>query len=148
MRISEAGLAIIREYEQGPGGGVALKAYQCDAGVWTIGWGHTKGVKEGDTCTLDQAEVWLDEDNDDAEETVYRFTVAALNQNQFDALVSFVFNLGATAYRNSTLLKFLNAGDYAGASRQFPRWNRVKGVIARGLVRRRRDEQELFDTPV
>jgi lysozyme len=148
VKIADGGLKIIKTWEQGPKGGAALEAYQCDAGVWTIGYGHTKGVKQGDTCSIHDAYNWLREDCQGAEDAVHDLVVQPINQNQFDALVSFVFNLGRMAFANSTLLKMLNAGDYPGAARQFPRWNRVKGKIARGLVARRRDEVELFETPV
>lgn len=158
MKIGARGLAILKHYEQGPNGGVALQAYLCPAKVWTIGWGHTKGVKKGDTCTELQADRWLDEDCDEAEAAVERYVVVPLNQNQFDALVCFVFNIGvgspaggrfgASGFRGSTMLMRLNAGLYTEAAGQFPRWNKSNGKVLEGLTKRRYKERDLFLTPV
>lgn len=120
--------------------------------VWTIGWGHTKGVKKGDTITVEEAKDFLREDIAWAEAAVNDLVKVKLNQNQFDALVSFVFNVGTTNFKKSTLLKKLNAGDYNGAAEQFPRWNKQKGKVLNGLVKRRADEMQYFlsasETPV
>lgn len=152
MRTTEAALSIIRHYEQGPGGGVALKAYLCSAGVPTIGWGHTKGVKLGDTCTEEQAGQWLVEDCNDAERVVNAYVKVPLTQNEFDACVSFTFNVGAGSERlgkpgfmTSTLLRKLNSSDYVGAAAEFPRWNKAKGKVQNGLVKRRAQERALFE---
>jgi lysozyme len=115
--------------------------------VPTIGWGHTKGVKMGDSCTIMQADEWLREDCRDAENEVNRCVRAIITQNQFDALVSFVFNIGGPNFRASTLLSKLNSGDYAGAAAQFPRWNKQGGVVLNGLTRRRAQEMALFLKP-
>jgi len=154
VKLGAAGRRLIQLYEQGPDGGPALKAYLCPAGVWTIGWGHTKGVKEGDTCTPEQADRWLDEDTDWAERAVNDLVEVPLNQNQFDALVSFVFNVGRgsghddphgpSGFMGSTLLRLLNMADYAGAANQFRRWDKSKGRVLNGLVLRRMDEKALF----
>lgn len=132
-------MQLIRNFE-----GVKFSAYLCPAGVWTIGYGHTKGVKEGDACTLGQAQKWLQEDLQGSEADVEALVTVPLTQGQFDALVSFVFNLGASALASSTLLRKLNAGDYLGAADQFPRWNKAAGAVQKGLTRRRRAERALF----
>lgn len=158
MKIGKAGLDIIKLYEQGPDGGPALEAYLCPARVWTLGWGHTKGVRMGQHCTLAQAEQWAVEDCADAERAVNDLVGVPLTQNQFDALVSFVFNVGRgrpqsdpkgpAGFHGSTLLRKLNAKDYTGAAKEFPRWNKGGGVILNGLVMRRADEQALFLTGI
>lgn len=111
---------------------------------WTIGWGHTSGVKEGMRITKKQAEKFFDEDVQWAEDTVNELVRVGLNQYQFDALVSFVFNIGRTQFQRSTLLRKLNAGNYEGASEEFPKWKYQDGKVLRGLVRRRQDEMEYF----
>ena len=142
MKTSERGLTIIKSFE-----GVKYRAYLCPAGVWTIGYGHTKGVKEGDTCTSAQADEWLQDDLSASEEAIGRLVQVPLTQGQFDALVSFVFNLGSGNLDTSTLLRKLNARDYPGAADQFPRWNKAKGKVERGLTRRRQAERLLFLEP-
>lgn len=124
--------------------GLRLEAYLCPAGVWTIGYGHTKGVKKGDFITLEEAEMLLREDVKDAENAVNKYVKVGINQNQFDALVSFVFNLGSGNFKTSTLLRKLNTGDYLGAANEFKRWNKAGGKVLNGLVKRREDEANLF----
>lgn len=114
---------------------------------WTIGWGHTYKVKPGMKITEAQAEKFFDEDTAWAQKAVNQLVTVGLTQHQFDALVSFVFNVGERAFRTSTLLRKLNAGDYQGAAEQFPRWNKQAGKVLRGLVRRRAEEMEYFLTP-
>jgi lysozyme len=142
MKTSDTGLAFIRDHE-----GLRLTAYP-DPGTggepWTIGVGHTGGVSPGDTCTLDDAMQWLREDVGTAEGAIARLVKVSLTQNQFDALVSFIFNLGANAFAGSTLLKLLNAGDYDGAEAQFERWSRAGGHEMAGLLKRRHAEAALF----
>lgn len=157
MRLSPAGYAFLREFEQFRP--TAYRPHPDD--VWTIGWGHTAGVKEGDTCTLTQAEVWLHEDTAAAEKDASDHVEVPLNQAQFDAFVSIVFNAGPgrVAHGNdpgrdgiirlasgqpSTLLRLLNAGDYAGAAAEFPRWRKSGGRVMAGLVRRRGRERKIF----
>jgi len=111
---------------------------------WTIGFGHTRGVRRGDTCTEAQATDWLREDLQAAEGAVRRLVDVPLTQGQFDALASFVFNIGPAAFGNSTLLRLLNAGDAAGAAGQFKRWNRGADGVLPGLVTRRAAERDLF----
>jgi Phage-related lysozyme (muraminidase) len=139
MKISEYGLNLIKHLE-----GLRLQAYQCSAGVWTIGYGHTSGVHPGDIIDEAQADIFLRQDVAASESTVMHFVTAALSQHQFDALVSFVFNLGSGNFAASTLLKKLNAGDYAGAADEFPRWVHAAGKPLLGLVRRREAERNLF----
>lgn len=139
MKASGACRALIREFEA-----CRLIAYLCPAGIPTIGIGHTKGVKMGDRCTVQQADAWLTEDLQDAEAAVSRLVQRPLTQNQFDALASFTFNLGAGRLAESTLLILLNRGNYAGAAAQFGRWDKSKGVTLAGLTRRRAAEAALF----
>lgn len=139
MKYSDEGLELTEHFE-----GCEFKAYQDGGGVWTIGVGHTKGVKQGMTCTHDQAMQWLREDVEEAEDAVADLVKVPLNQNQYDALVDFVFNLGRTQFAGSTLLRLLNLGKVIEAARQFPRWNKDNGRVIAGLTRRREAEQELF----
>jgi len=106
MKIGNKGLEMIKHFE-----GLELKAYQCAAGVWTIGYGHTKDVVEGDIITEEQADEMLVEELKEYENYVNTLVTCDLNQNQFDALVSWVYNLGPANLQASTLLKVLNAGD-------------------------------------
>lgn len=125
-----------------------LTAYRCPAGVPTIGWGHTKGVKLGDTCSVQQADIWLSQDLEDAASHVASLVQVPLTQGQFDALCDFVFNFGATKFAESTLLILLNSGRYDAAADQFKRWVHatVNGqlVVEPGLVKRRALEQAMF----
>ena len=141
MQISKAGLDLIKEFE-----GLYLKAYRCPAGVPTIGYGHTAGVAMGQTITQQQADDYLRRDVRQFERAVERQVSVPLTQGQFDALVSFAFNLGEGALAQSTLLRLLNAGDYAGAAAQFDRWNKASGRVLPGLVRRRAAERALFES--
>ena len=140
-----AGLALLKSFE-----GCKLTAYP-DPGTggepWTIGWGRTGGVKRGDTCTQAQADAWLLQDLDRFEQAVERLVSVTLTQNQFDALVSFCYNVGTGSLHSSTLLRKLLAGDYEGAQQQFARWNRAGGKEMPGLTRRRAAEAELFGQP-
>ena len=139
MKVSEAGLALIKEFES-----CKLTAYKDGGGVWTIGWGHTRGVKEGMTCTQAQADAWLREDVADAEEDVNLYVRGSLKQGQFDALVSFTFNLGGPQLRKSTLLRLLNAGQFKAAAKEFPKWKYDNGKEVAGLLRRRQAEMKMF----
>lgn len=146
IRISQAGLDLIKEFEgyhkRQPDG--SCVAYLCPARVPTIGYGCTKGVRLGMRWTHDEAENGLRRELDECERAVIRYVTVPINQNQFDALVSFTYNCGVGALRRSTLLKKLNAKDYDGAEAQFQRWTRGGGRVLRGLVRRRKREAELF----
>lgn len=144
MRTNRAGMDIIRDSES-----LRLRAYYCPAGVLTIGYGHTgDDVHEGQEITETQAEMLLADDVEWAEEAVEALAPDWLNGNQFSALVSFVFNVGFGAFEASTLLRKLRAGDVRGAADEFPRWNRSKGRVLRGLTTRRAKERELFLAPV
>jgi lysozyme len=143
MTYSATGRALTEHCE-----GLRTTAYQDSVGIWTIGYGHTTDVHAGMVCDQDQADQWLEEDIQGAAYVVNKVVTAPLNQNQFDALVDFVFNLGAGNFQSSTLLKLLNQGDYAGASNEFPKWNHAGGKELAGLTVRRLAEQKLFDTPI
>jgi lysozyme len=144
FKYSSNGLALTKSFE-----GIELKAYQDSVGVWTIGYGHTgTDVKRGLVITQPQADILLAADVAWAVTAVNKAVTAPINQNQFDALVDFTFNLGAANFATSTLLRLLNAGDYAGAAAQFIRWNKAKGKVLAGLTRRRQAETDLFNTPV
>ncbi len=137
--LSQNGLDLIKGFE-----GLRLSAYQDSAGVWTIGYGHTGNVKPGDRITQAQAEELLQKDTAWAQQAVRDQVKVPLSQGQFDALTSFTFNLGAGALEKSTLLKKLNAGDYAGAQAEFGKWVHAGGQVLQGLVRRRAAEADLF----
>jgi len=139
MRTSQRGLSLIKSFE-----GLRLQAYQDSVGVWTIGYGATRGVKAGMSITKEQAERMLLNDVQRFEPEIERLVTAKLSQNQWDALTSFTYNLGAANLESSTLRRLLNAGDYAGAAEQFTRWNKAGGKVLPGLVRRRAAERELF----
>lgn len=116
--------------------------------VWTAGYGHTQGVTEQTTCSTDEAEAWLKQDVTWAADCVNdRVTFLNLTQHEFDALVSLVFNIGATNFASSTLLKLLNAGKLAQASAEFPKWDKQAGVVLNGLLARRQAEERYFDLP-
>lgn len=140
MRISDAGLALIKRSE-----GFRADAYRDAAGIWTIGYGHTGNVRAGDRVTPAEGEALLRADLAVAEDEVARAVRVPLRQGQFDALASFVFNLGGPALEGSTLLRKLNAGDYAGAAAEFPRWCHAGQGVLPGLVTRRAAERALFD---
>lgn len=147
---------IIKRWE-----GLRLKAYP-DPGTggypWTIGYGHTRNVRPGDTCTVEQAEHWLDDDMGDAYSIVDAAVTVPLDYRQRDALCSFVFNVGPGAKnvkdgfvrlkngQPSTLLRLLNAGDFSGAAGQFQYWTKAAGKRMPGLVKRRKQEKALFLT--
>lgn len=140
MTYSKDGLYLTEQFE-----GCRLKAYQDSGLVWTIGYGHTRGVVPGMTCTQEQAEQWLAEDIAWAVGRVNEDVHVPLTQGEFDALVDFVFNCGAGNFEHSTLLKLVNAGDMEHAALEFERWDRAGGTVVAGLLRRRQTETELFD---
>ena len=143
MAFSDNGLAKTKEFE-----GLRLTAYQDVGGVWTIGYGHTGSVMPGMTITQAEADDLLRKDVQWAVDCVNRAVTVPVNQNQFDALVDFTFNIGCSAFQNSTLLRRLNAKNYAEAAEEFTRWKFVKGVEVAGLLRRREADKKLFTTPV
>ena len=121
-----------------------LDAYPDSKGVPTIGWGHTRGVSLGQSCTQAQADAWLDEDVATAVYAVNHYVAITLNQHEFDALVDFVFNVGSGNFATSTLLKKLNCGDLAGAANEFEKWDMSGGQHLAGLLRRRIAEKTEF----
>ena len=139
MKTSLEGINLIKHFE-----GCELEAYKCPAGVWTIGYGHIKGVQQGDVITEQQADDMLVEELEEYENYIHNLVNCPLNQNQFDALVAWVYNLGSSNLQASTLLKVLNAGDYAGVPAQMLRWNKAGGKVLEGLTRRRQAEADLF----
>ncbi|HIC2038751.1 lysozyme [Enterobacter soli] len=144
MQTSDKGIALIKEFE-----GCKLTAYQDSVGVWTIGYGWTQPVdgtpiRAGMTIKQETAERLLKTGLVSYESDVSRLVKVGLSQGQFDALVSFTYNLGARSLSTSTLLRKLNAGDYAGAADEFLRWNKAGGKVLNGLTRRREAERALF----
>lgn len=139
MHISQKGLDLIKEFE-----GLRLKAYQCSAKKWTIGYGHTNNVRPDDEITELQALELLIRDVYDCEGAINRLVTKTLNQGQLDSLCSFIFNVGIGNFQKSTLLRLLNEGDFIGASKQFERWVYCKGKKLNGLVRRRKAEKQMF----
>lgn len=134
---------LIKSYE-----GCRLAAYPDPAtggAPWTIGYGHTAGVKQGDTCTQEQADEWLADEVAKFAESVQEVVTAPLTQHQLDALVSLAYNIGMGNLKKSTLLKKLNKEDVAGASQEFLKWTKANGKVMAGLVNRRKSEKALFD---
>ncbi len=143
MNISQEGLSLIKKFE-----GCKLESYKCAAGVWTIGFGSTSGVVKGMEISQERADMLLLEDVEVFEEAVNNLVEVDLEQNQFDALVAWTFNLGSTNLKNSTLLKVLNDKNYEGVPEQIKRWNKAtvdgERQVLEGLVRRREAESLLF----
>lgn len=144
MRASENGINLIKHFE-----GCRLTAYQDSVGVWTIGYGWTqpvdgKPVGKGMNITQQKADDLLKQGVVQYENGVNSLVKVQLNQNQFDALVDFAYNLGVNALKGSTLLRKINTGDYAGAANEFTKWNKAGGKELVGLTRRREAEKSLF----
>lgn len=139
MQTSNKGIDLIKRFE-----GLKLEAYRDSVGIPTIGYGHAHNVKMGDVITGEQADKYLREDLLVAELTINTNVRVNLTQNQFDALASFVFNLGSGNFVKSTLLKKLNAGDFAGAADEFGKWVNAGSKKLAGLVKRRTAEREVF----
>lgn len=143
--MSEKAIDLIKEFEQ-----LYLEAYLCPAGVWTIGWGHTKGVKAGGVIDRQRAEEFLQEDYKEAEKAVLKMVKVKLTDDQLGALTSFVFNLGAGNFKSSTLRRKVNANPHDKTIRdEFMRWVYARGgndepVMLEGLVRRRGAEADLY----
>lgn len=142
MEPSENAVQLVKGFE-----GLRLTAYP-DPGTggvpWTIGYGHTGGVYQGMTISEVQANAWLLDDLRAAGRAVADLVTWPINQNQFDALTSFVFNVGRTAFAGSTMRRLLNAGDIYGAAGQFQHWRYASGIVLPGLERRRAAEYALF----
>ena len=140
MKISQEGIDLIKHFE-----GCELESYRCSANVLTIGYGTTKNVVEGMKISQHQAEELLMKDLEEFEEYVEDLIDVPLEQNQFDALVAWTYNLGPTNLKTSTLRKVLNKGAYDDVAEQIKRWNKANGKVLKGLVRRRNAAAELFD---
>lgn len=147
MNIGTSGKNLIKHYE-----GCKLTAYLCPAGIWTIGYGSTAGVKPGQRITQAQADALFDKEIQKYAAGVSKYIKVTLNQNQFDALVSFAYNLGVGALQKSDLLKYVNQKDFVRAAAEFDKWNKAKVdgklTVLQGLVNRRAEERKLFSTPV
>lgn len=138
-RTNVNGLLMIKSFE-----GLRLQAYRDPVGIWTIGYGTTRGVKPGMSISEAEAEKFLQQDLVRFEQAIDEAVQVQVNDNQFSALASFTYNVGPGAFRSSTLLRMLNQGDTQGAADQFPRWNRAGGKVLSGLTRRRNAEKSLF----
>jgi lysozyme len=139
MVYSDDGRKLTEQFE-----GDVLHSYRDSVGVLTIGYGHTSGVWDGQTCTAEEADQWLADDIKVVVDQINRDCTVELTQGEFDALVDFGFNLGCHALETSTLWKLLEAGDLDGAAAQFPRWSYAGGKQLSGLLRRRMAEQAEF----
>lgn len=139
MKISSTGVDLIKHFES-----CKLTAYQDSVGIWTIGWGHTGSVKKGDIWTQGEADNILLNDLDKFEGYINQHVKVPLTQNQFDALVSWTFNLGPGNLKSSTMLTKLNEKKYDEVPSQMKRWNKAGGKVLRGLERRRNAEAAMF----
>lgn len=142
MKTSLKAKARLKELE-----GFKGPAYRCSAGVWTFGYGFTRGVREGDTITRDAADARLDQELIDYEKAVWSATGGNVNQSEFDAMVLLAFNIGISAFKKSTVVKAHNRGDTPAAARAFGLWNKAGGAVNRGLVRRRALEAAWYLEP-
>ncbi len=147
MNYSKSGLALTESFEN-----FAPVAYRNDfdpPNVWTKGFGQTEGVKEGDTCTLEEATAWLEQRYqliaDSLNTNVKPEILAVITQGEFDALCDLAYNIGISAEEHSTLWRLLQEGDFAAAALQFPRWDRAGGMEVKGLLRRRIADQAEFN---
>jgi GH24 family phage-related lysozyme (muramidase) len=144
MKTNDIGIRLIKSFE-----GCKLTAYQCPAKKCTIGYGHTgkvdgTAITKGMRVTEAKAIELLKVDLISFEKSVNNLVKVKLTENQFAALVSFTYNVGAGNLKRSTLLRKLNAGDYIGAATEFVKWNKAGGIVLTGLTRRRKEEQALF----
>jgi len=143
MKASENAYALIKKYE-----GLRLKSYQDTGGKWTVGWGHTHNACPGKTITLREAEMFFKWDIDDTkthlDDVIKKYNLS-FNQNQYDALISFIFNIGIGQFKRSTLLKLIREDvNHPDIIRQFKRWKYDAGVVQPGLVKRRAIESALY----
>jgi lysozyme len=140
MQYSKTGEQLTERFES-----CRLVGYADIEGVPTVGYGHTgKGVSIGMTISRQQAEQWLMEDTQHAVDTANRAVTISLTQSEFDAICDFIYNCGAAAFEDSTLLKDLNAGNYAAAANEFDKWDRAGGRVVAGILRRREAEKQEF----
>jgi len=151
--IPKEALAILAEYEQGPDGGCALVAYRCPAGVWTIGWGETDGVRPGARCTKEQADAWLLEDLEERVRAIRDLCTVEPSPNELGAFVLLAYNIGLAAFAKSTVLRQHNAGNRQAAARAFGLFNKARNPrtgqleVLDGLTSRRAREAALYLTP-
>lgn len=139
MQISQKGIELIKKWE-----GVRLKAYKDSVGTWTIGYGHTFGVKQGDSCSHFQAEKWLNEESKSHMTVAVKLIAVDISQNMYDALASFHYNLGKNILVDSNLLKLINQKKWNEAGAKMKEYNKGGGKVLKGLVNRRNDEVKLF----
>jgi len=139
LSLDVVGARFIKSWEQ-----CRLAAYRDSAGVWTIGWGHTRAVYGGDVCTQEQADAWFDQDVSEAVAAVRKSVVEPISQGMFNALVSFAYNCGVGAFERSTLLRHVNVGWWQMVAQDFRGWSYVGKVWSSGLARRRMAEAEMF----
>ena len=136
---SEDCYSLIKKYE-----GLRLDAYKCPGGIWTVGYGHTSNVDQHTSITEIEADIYLGVDVELIEKRLNGDLYVPLTQSMFDAICSFAFNVGTTAFANSTMYKYLSISDYASAADEFRRWVYAKGKKLPGLQRRRYEERDLF----
>ena len=137
--LSPAGRDLIKSFES-----LRLTAYKDSGGVWTIGWGHTRSVYAKMTIDREMAEAFLDTDLLEPARAIRLMVEVALSQNEYDALTSFIFNVGGKKFGESTLLEKLNHSEYGMAADQLPRWNKDNGATVAGLTKRRKAERAYF----
>jgi lysozyme len=146
VELNDAGINLIKSFEA-----LRLTAYP-DPGTgaepWTIGYGHTEGVSQGDTCTIDQATQYLQDDLNQFIQGVRSLLTLELNDNQFSALVSFAFNCGLNDLKHSTLLREINANNFDNIMVDFQMYDKGSGHILAGLLKRRTAEANLFMTEI
>lgn len=139
MKTSQVGINLIKGFE-----GFRSTAYQDIAGIWTIGYGFTQGVKQGDIMTQDEADVRLAQELVPVENFINRLCTVVPTQNQFDAMVSLTYNIGVGNFEHSTVLADHNRSDFAGAQQAFLRWDISKGQRVQALYDRRKKESDLY----
>lgn len=149
MKVSKKGIDLVKKWE-----GFYQNAYLCPANVWTIGWGTTKwngskSVKKGDKISREQAEPLLAQQLDEHASQIFKYVKVELNQNQYDALVSFHYNLGRHILsKDKTLVGYINSKQWDKVANQLLKYNRANGKVLKGLTNRRNDEVKLFLTPI
>jgi len=139
MKTSQKGINLIKSFE-----GCELQSYKCPAGIWTIGYGYTSGIRAGMKITLREAENLLEIALKEFENCILKLVKVDLTQNEFDSLVSWTYNLGCGSLRKSTMLKYLNANNKDLVPAEMLKWNKAGGRVLKGLIRRREAEAVLF----
>lgn len=140
MVYSKDGMKLTERFES-----CRLQAYYDLKGVLTIGWGHTGSVYPGQTITQETADELLRADISSAQNAVNKFITVSLTQNEFDAIVDLVFNIGITVFISSHLTFYLNHGQMESAAQEFEKWDHASGIVVAGLLRRRIAERNLFE---